>query len=419
MSLVITPYVIISLLTATITTVVALVSWRLRRGRYLSLMMLAVAGWALGAALELAAVGAPAKEFWSAVEYFGTLSSPVFFFLFALEYNQQGHSITRRNIVLLFAIPFLTLLAALTNPWHHLVWTSFTPSPQGRNLIVYGHGLIWLVGVVGYTYLLVCASIGLIVGAILRFPAPYRRQSIALLLAAAIPWMLNLFYVSGYSPVTGWDPTPQAFGLSGIIFAWNLFRYQLGDLVPVARDRLIEGMQDGVMVLDEWNRVVDVNPAARGLLGTAAATAIGRPAEAVLAAWPEWVAHLRDTQEAHFEIELNDPPTRHLELTVSPLTNQRGRFGGRLNIMRDITERRRAAQERERLLAELQQALSEVRTLSGMLPICAGCKKIRDDSGYWTQIEQYIQRHSNAVFSHGLCPECVTRLYPDLKKKRD
>jgi hypothetical protein len=70
--------------------------------------------------------------------------------------------------------------------------------------------------------------------------------------------------------------------------------------------------------------------------------------------------------------------------------------------------------EQERLIDELQQALSEVKTLSGLLPMCASCKGIRDDQGYWNQLEEYLEKHSDAQFSHGICPECVKKLYPDI-----
>lgn len=83
-------------------------------------------------------------------------------------------------------------------------------------------------------------------------------------------------------------------------------------------------------------------------------------------------------------------------------------------IVRDITDRKQAEKEREQLILELQDALAQVKTLSGLLPICSSCKKIRDDEGYWNQIEAYIQEHSEAVFSHGLCPECAKKLYPDI-----
>jgi len=83
---------------------------------------------------------------------------------------------------------------------------------------------------------------------------------------------------------------------------------------------------------------------------------------------------------------------------------------------RRLTERKRAEEEREKLIVELRNALAEVRTLSGLLPICSSCKKIRDDQGYWNQIEVYISSHSTATFSHSICPECAKKLYPEYFK---
>jgi FixJ family two-component response regulator len=82
-------------------------------------------------------------------------------------------------------------------------------------------------------------------------------------------------------------------------------------------------------------------------------------------------------------------------------------------LKREISQRRKAEEEKEKLIGELQNALAEVKTLSGLLPICSLCKKIRDDKGYWNQIEVYIRAHSEAEFSHGLCPECAHKLYPE------
>ncbi len=90
-----------------------------------------------------------------------------------------------------------------------------------------------------------------------------------------------------------------------------------------------------------------------------------------------------------------------------------------LSSINDITKRKLAEEERVRLIRELQESLAKVRTLSGMLPICSSCKKIRDDKGYWTQIEAYIRDHSEAEFSHGICPDCMKKLYGDVLSKRD
>jgi hypothetical protein len=83
--------------------------------------------------------------------------------------------------------------------------------------------------------------------------------------------------------------------------------------------------------------------------------------------------------------------------------------------VQEITNRKKAEEEREKLIMELQNALGKVKLLSGFLPICAACKKIRDDKGYWNQIESYIRDHSEAKFSHSICPDCFKKLYPELK----
>ena len=79
----------------------------------------------------------------------------------------------------------------------------------------------------------------------------------------------------------------------------------------------------------------------------------------------------------------------------------------------DITERKRAAEERERLVASLQQALADVKTLSGLLPICSYCKKIRDDGNFWHNVESYMTEHSEITFSHGMCPDCMRKHHPE------
>jgi hypothetical protein len=83
-------------------------------------------------------------------------------------------------------------------------------------------------------------------------------------------------------------------------------------------------------------------------------------------------------------------------------------------IISDITERKRIEEEKERLIIELQNALAQVKKLSGFIPICASCKKIRDDKGYWRQVEEYIRDHSEALFSHSICPDCMRSLYPEI-----
>lgn len=115
-----------------------------------------------------------------------------------------------------------------------------------------------------------------------------------------------------------------------------------------------------------------------------------------------------------FEEYCKDGSTIHTEAKMKFTRNEAGQATGVIGITRDITERKRAEAERERLIVELQSALEQIKQLSGLLPICASCKKIRDDEGYWHEVTVYIREHSEVEFSHGICPECMERLYPEL-----
>jgi HAMP domain-containing protein len=97
-----------------------------------------------------------------------------------------------------------------------------------------------------------------------------------------------------------------------------------------------------------------------------------------------------------------------------PLKSDDNKTSTVLEVSSNVTDRVLAEKEKEKLIRELKLALSDIKTLSGLLPICSHCKKIRDDKGYWTQIESYIHEHSEAEFSHGICQECAKKYYPDL-----
>jgi PAS domain S-box-containing protein len=115
------------------------------------------------------------------------------------------------------------------------------------------------------------------------------------------------------------------------------------------------------------------------------------------------------------ELELNckNGSTIWTENKATLLHNEAGQPLGIIGITSDISERKRVEEEREGLIGKLQDALDNIKTLKGLLPICSKCKKIRDDKGYWNQIEGYIQEHSDALFSHSLCPECMNKIYGD------
>jgi PAS domain S-box-containing protein len=192
-------------------------------------------------------------------------------------------------------------------------------------------------------------------------------------------------------------------------------RAQLAAIVESSNDAIIGQSKDGLIV--SWNA------AAERLYGYCADEAIGRsldflfPSERRSELVPMLERVCCGERVNHFEMAQRTKSGGLLDvsLTISPVQTKDSVLVGISITARDVSERKRQEQERERLIRELKRAMAEVKTLSGMLPICSHCKKIRDDRGYWNQIESYICARSNAKFTHGMCPDCVGHLYPDLQ----
>jgi PAS domain S-box-containing protein len=112
-----------------------------------------------------------------------------------------------------------------------------------------------------------------------------------------------------------------------------------------------------------------------------------------------------------FQHRLSSGEIRDVEVYSGPMPLDGKNY--LFSIIHDVTERLKAEREKEELIIKLENALKEIRSLKGIIPLCSCCKKIRDDKGYWTQLEEYLLEHSDAEVSHGLCPDCMKRLYPD------
>jgi PAS domain S-box-containing protein len=193
---------------------------------------------------------------------------------------------------------------------------------------------------------------------------------------------------------------------------------QLAAIVESSDDAIISKTLDGVIT--SWNKAAEI------LYGYNAVEAIGEPISLLTPPdGPDEVPNIlkkigQNERIVHYEtIRLRkDGQKINISLSVSPLRNDMGEIIGASTIARDISERERVRKEREKLIAELQEALAKVKALKGLLPICAWCKKIRDDQGYWQQIEAYIRDHSEADFSHSICPECAHKVRAQTQRAR-
>jgi PAS domain S-box-containing protein len=178
-----------------------------------------------------------------------------------------------------------------------------------------------------------------------------------------------------------------------------------------------DSMPDLICILDDEHKIVRANKALATKLGVEPEELVGLACYDCIHGADEPLPHcphtllLADGKEHTAEIY-----EEHLGGTfligASPIHDAEGQLVGAVHVARDITARKQAEEEREELIRELQDALAQVKALSGLLPICANCKKIRDDLGYWHSVEVYVRDHSDADFSHGICPDCMKALYP-------
>jgi PAS domain S-box-containing protein len=178
-----------------------------------------------------------------------------------------------------------------------------------------------------------------------------------------------------------------------------------------------DAIPDLIAILDREYRIVRANRALAHKVGVTPAEVVGLTCYNVFHGMqqpPPSCPHIRSLLDGqpHVAEVHEDRLGGDFHVSVSPLHDAGGQLIGAVHIAHDITARKQAEKERERLIAELQEALAKVKTLRGLLPICANCKKIRDDQGYWHSVEVYVRDHSEADFSHGICPECMKKLYP-------
>ena len=181
---------------------------------------------------------------------------------------------------------------------------------------------------------------------------------------------------------------------------------------------LVDASPDGIFLESARGEILDCNEAALRMFGYSREEMLGLSIadlvpEEFAASLPEEIPEEDTTGD-----ELVERENVRKDGTVFPteITTKYYDVGGRrrlLAYLRDITERKQKERRQQELVEELRTALSRVKQLSGLLPICSSCKKIRDDSGYWKQVEDYISEHSGALFSHGICPECYAKMYPE------
>lgn len=311
-------------------------------------MLVGIAVWCTTSALHGLADTLALKIFWSKVQYAGMVTVPPMWLLFAGEYAGAEWIRDRRLRLLIGGVAVTTFTLAVTNEWHHLIWSDIVEQPDGA--VTYSHGgWFWFAVVVHYAELLTGAAV--FFQTMRRSPEAFRGQLLAVIAASLIPWAFNALYLAGVLVAPGFDLTPLAFAASTLLLTWAVYRNQLFDLVPVARDVLVDSLGDAVIVLDPSRRILDLNSAARFMAGHPERW-LGEPVEEL---FPFLSTANTGFGASPLPAVVSTPELRHYEVRVTPVRNREHHYAATVVLLRDVTEQRKAAEERDALQLRVQE----------------------------------------------------------------
>jgi PAS domain S-box-containing protein len=302
-----------------------------------SLFILATTAWMFLRMLESASGQWETKVILAQMMYVLLVGAMLCWLIFASDYSGLKYWKRPRNLLLLCAVPLISIVLVLTHSWHGLDWLNIHPSYDSSGILVVWQrdAFYWVQA--GYMWMLVLAGYYLLWKFILKRRGVYRNQIIVLLAGTLIPGLGIVIFSLGFGYYRGLDiiPTVLIFGI--VVYAVAIFRFRFLNVVPVARGALFEKMPDGILVLDNESAIMDVNPAAEGLFGQKKGNVTGQMLTRV---WPQIDSAYNQLRPGkHVEITIGGQ--QYLDMTVTELFDTDRHSVGRMVVLRDITERRK------------------------------------------------------------------------------
>lgn len=322
-----------------------------------SLMMsnTTVAIWLFGYAMEMISTTLEEKIFWAKFQYFGIPFVAPGIFFFTLEYSGRGSWLTNTKRLLVVIIPILITILAFANERFGFLWPEVSLMPGiSVSPLKLGHGPgAYIITLYSYSLLVIAAVI--LASMVLKKSRLYRIQAIVMLVGLSMPWAGSILYFRGLVPIPGLDLTPLMLTFTNFTFLMGFLRVKLIDIMPVAQDAVFRSMTEAVVVLDNKERIIEVNPAAQQVFNKHSEDYIGDKIPVLLPEWGQW-AEKNDTLAQELEIE------GHIyELRTDPILNGHGKQNGQLVILNDVTEHKRYETELRQAHAEAVEA-NQVKT---------------------------------------------------------
>jgi diguanylate cyclase (GGDEF)-like protein/PAS domain S-box-containing protein len=361
------PLIIAALISAGIATLV----WRRRPAPgavWLSVHMLGVTIWSSAMAAMWLSTSRATQDFWLDLSSLGIILVPPAFLLFSLQISHNDVLLTRKLISFLAVEPLVAQVLIWTNDLHHLVYNSTQLWViNGLVELHWSPGAFFLFDAV-YSYALMAVGIWFLARSLEAGGQLMKAQLKMVMLGASLSLCADaVTLLPILSSRVGLDPTPLVLTLAGGIYVYAIYRTKLLDIVPVVHSTLINSMTDGIMVLDEQDRIVEMNPAAGQILGMAPRLATGRCAREILATWHETNQPFWDQNEVHTEILVRQDDPCTLDLRITPLLDGKKHISGRMLVFRDITLQKQQEASLSNTNKLLNEQLDEIRALRDQL----------------------------------------------------
>ncbi|MCK4488823.1 MAG: PAS domain-containing protein, partial [Anaerolineales bacterium] len=288
----------------------------------LLLLFVSLIIWSIVYAFEQIIPSYAAKVILLKSEYFGIVSVPVFWLLFCLRYVNIRKPETARYFLIFSVIPLITLGLVFTNSSHHLIWHKITLIDiYGIKLLHQDYGA-WFWLHIYYSFTLYLSGITLLVQYHFKIARNLRHHVRFIILAALIPGIYNIFYLNSMNPFPSIDLTSLSFAVSGILIVWVLHNHKFLDIIPIARDTLIENMRDGIIVVDLKDRIVDINPAAEKIINHTFKDIIGQPTKQILTEIADWISLSKETKTPVKILNVGEGKNKKIfVLNLSPLSD--------------------------------------------------------------------------------------------------
>ncbi len=281
-------FVLISSVIISISMCVSVLMHRPSPGVYAFAALKAAIGlWAFTSLFEICSPVLGTKIFSYSFKYVFIVIVPPAWFVFGLHYSNRLHTLRWTQMVKWSVLPAITLIMVATNRYHQWMFTSLEIVETSSYLFVVRDFGPWFWVHAGYSYLLLFLGFFFMAKQLIDAPSPYRYQGITLLIGGLTPWAANMVFTFKLMPYPYLDLTPFAFTISGIAFMWGIVRFQLLDMVPVAQDIVMQHLDDGILVLDNDQRIVNINPAAERFMDVPHGMPIGTKACEAFSWWTQ------------------------------------------------------------------------------------------------------------------------------------